>query len=127
MESTIYYFNCWYIVLPIIKIVCLFADLLKKSAPSRIVHVCSLLHRFGHLDFDNMNCEKGICNIISSSNSLLSHSVDTLVVYSNSKLYNLIGSSEFARRLKGTGMNIFHLNETINLQNIKILLITWHS
>ena len=71
-----------------------------------------------------MNCEKGICNIISSSNSLLSHSVDTLVVYSNSKLYNLIGSSEFARRLKGTGMNIFHLNETINLQNIKILLIT---
>lgn len=67
----------------------LLIDLLKKSAPSRIIHVASILHLLGRLDFNNMNSEKG-------NNMLL--------LYSDSKLYNVLGSNEFAKRLKGTGV-----------------------
>ena len=49
------------------------------------------MHKMGSLDFDNMNCEKGM---------------NILTVYVNSKLYNIIGSNEFARRLEGTGKKI---------------------
>ncbi|XP_012281635.1 retinol dehydrogenase 14 [Orussus abietinus] len=65
----------------------LLIDLLKKSAPSRIVHVSSILHRLGRVECDNMNCEK---------------SFNDLKVYFNSKLYNLICSNEMARRLSET-------------------------
>ncbi|XP_033207588.1 retinol dehydrogenase 14-like isoform X2 [Belonocnema kinseyi] len=67
----------------------LLIDLLRKSAPSRIIHVSSKMHKMGSLDFDNMNCEKGM---------------NILTVYVNSKLYNVIGSNEIARRLEGTGV-----------------------
>ncbi|XP_043472366.1 retinol dehydrogenase 12-like [Leptopilina heterotoma] len=67
----------------------LLIDLLKKSTPSRIVHVASILHLLGRLDFNNMNSEKG-------NNMLL--------LYSDSKLYNVLCSNEFAKRLKGTGV-----------------------
>ena len=43
----------------------------------------------GELDIDNMNGEKSIKS--------------GLKLYSNSKLYNIIGSNEFARRLEGSG------------------------
>ena len=69
----------------------LFTDLLKKSAPSRIVNVSSLLLMIGQLDFNNMNREKDM---------------HYWMVYSNSKLYNLIGSKEFARRLEGSGKKL---------------------
>ncbi|XP_033208619.1 retinol dehydrogenase 12-like isoform X2 [Belonocnema kinseyi] len=65
--------------------------LLKKSAPSRIIHVSSLMHIImGELDFDNMKGEKPITSAAK--------------LYSNSKLYNIIGSNEFARRLEGSGV-----------------------
>ncbi|XP_033231888.1 retinol dehydrogenase 11-like [Belonocnema kinseyi] len=67
----------------------LLIDLLKKSAPSRIIHVSSILHRIGRLDFNNMNCEKGSSQII---------------LYCHSKLYLTIASNEMARRLEGTGV-----------------------
>ncbi|XP_051159979.1 retinol dehydrogenase 12-like [Leptopilina boulardi] len=67
----------------------LLIDLLKKSAPSRIIHVSSILHILGRLDFDNMNSEK-------------SHNMTTL--YCDSKLYNVLGSNEFAKRLEGSGV-----------------------
>lgn len=67
----------------------LLIDLLKKSAPSRIIHVSSMMHRMGRLDFDNMNFEKG---------------VNGFMIYNVSKLYNIIGSNEFAKRLEGTGV-----------------------
>lgn len=69
----------------------MFPDLLRKSAPSRIVHVSSMIHKIGRLDFDNMKCER-------SKNSLM--------IYANCKLYNVIGSNEFARRLAGSGNSI---------------------
>lgn len=49
------------------------------------------MHRLGRLDFENMNCEKG---------------ANGFMAYNNSKLYNIIGSNEFARRLEGSGNNI---------------------
>ena len=46
----------------IIYTVCFFNDgkgLLKKSAPSRIIHVSSMAHAFTkHLHLDNLNSEK---------------------------------------------------------------------
>ena len=68
-----------------------FTELLKKSAPSRIIHVSSMVHKIGRLDFDNMNCE---------------HGTSGFMIYANSKLYNVIGSNEFAKRLEGSGKPI---------------------
>nr|CAD7452038.1 unnamed protein product [Timema tahoe] len=62
--------------------------LLRDSAPSRIVNVSSLLHKYCKLDLENLNCEK---------------SFNKTDVYSVSKLNNILMTSELSRRLKGTG------------------------
>lgn len=63
-------------------------ELLKKSAPSRIVMVSSLLHKFAKFDIDNLNFEKWF---------------DINQVYSCSKLANVLTANVLARKLKGTG------------------------
>nr|CAD7394377.1 unnamed protein product [Timema cristinae] len=65
------------------------AGLLKESAPSRIVNVSSLMHKYCKLDLENLNCEK---------------SFNKTDVYSVSKLNNILMTSELSRRLKGTGV-----------------------
>nr|CAD7449058.1 unnamed protein product [Timema bartmani] len=67
----------------------LLAGLLRDSAPSRIVNVSSLLHKYCKLDLENLNCEK---------------SFNKTDVYSVSKLNNILMTSELSRRLKGTGV-----------------------
>eukprot|EP00058_Branchiostoma_floridae_P026710 XP_002612201.1 hypothetical protein BRAFLDRAFT_115143 [Branchiostoma floridae] len=68
----------------------LLLDLLKKSAPSRVVTVSSLGHAFtSGIDFDDINYEKDY----SSRES-----------YRRSKLANVLFSRELARRLEGTGV-----------------------
>ncbi len=64
-------------------------DLLKASAPSRIVSVATGGHRMGWLDFDNLQGEK-----------LYSR----YVAYGTSKLCNIMFTYELARRLDGTGV-----------------------
>ncbi|XP_035686781.1 retinol dehydrogenase 13-like [Branchiostoma floridae] len=65
----------------------LLLDLLKKSAPSRVVTVSSLGHTFtSGIDFDDINYEKDY----SSRES-----------YRRSKLANVLFSRELARRLEG--------------------------
>ncbi len=64
-------------------------DLLKASAPSRIVSVASGGHRMGWLDFDNLQGEK-----------LYSR----YVAYGTSKLCNIMFTYELARRLDGAGV-----------------------
>ncbi|KAJ7999686.1 hypothetical protein DPEC_G00196980 [Dallia pectoralis] len=69
----------------------LLLDLLKRSAPSRIVNVSSAMHRHGKVDFshfqsDNLN--------------------DGLSVYNHTKLHNVICSNELARRLQGSGVSV---------------------
>lgn len=64
-------------------------DLLKVSAPARIINVASEAHRSGRINFDDLQGEK-------------KHS--GFRAYSQSKLANVLFTYELARRLDGTGV-----------------------
>jgi NAD(P)-dependent dehydrogenase (short-subunit alcohol dehydrogenase family) len=63
-------------------------DLLKASAPSRIVNVASDAHLRGHIDFDDLQSEK--------------KPYRRMQVYCQSKLANVLFTYALARRLEGT-------------------------
>ncbi|KAM8867263.1 retinol dehydrogenase 12-like [Synchiropus picturatus] len=65
-------------------------DLMKQSAPARIVFVSSVMHRKGQVDFSHFHGEN------------LRYHRD--VAYNHTKLHNVICSNEFARRLQGSGV-----------------------
>jgi NAD(P)-dependent dehydrogenase (short-subunit alcohol dehydrogenase family) len=67
----------------------LLLDLLKASAPSRIINVSSGSHERAKMDFDNLQGEKHYGG---------------MQAYSRSKLANLLFTYELARRLEGTGV-----------------------
>jgi NAD(P)-dependent dehydrogenase (short-subunit alcohol dehydrogenase family) len=67
----------------------LLLDLLKTSAPSRVVTVSSVAHQRGQLDFQNLQGEKRFTGYGA---------------YSLSKLANVLFSGELAERLEGTGV-----------------------
>jgi len=69
----------------------LLLDLLKASAPSRIVNVSSAEQRNGTIDFDDLQAEKGY---------------KTAKAYGQSKLANVLFTYELARRLEGTGVTV---------------------
>jgi len=64
-------------------------DLLKASAPSRIVSVSSTVHKYGNLDFDNLQGETKFT---------------MFGAYKNSKLCNVAFTYALARRLEGSGV-----------------------
>jgi NAD(P)-dependent dehydrogenase (short-subunit alcohol dehydrogenase family) len=64
-------------------------DLLKSSAPSRVVNVASEAHRGMRLDFEDLENRK---------------SYSGFRVYGQSKLMNILFTAELARRLAGTGV-----------------------
>jgi NAD(P)-dependent dehydrogenase (short-subunit alcohol dehydrogenase family) len=64
-------------------------DLLKSSAPARIVNVASSAHLRGRIDFDDPNLENGY---------------DGWKAYARSKLANVLFTYELARRIEGTGV-----------------------
>lgn len=66
----------------------LLIDLLKRTAPSRVVVVASSLYRFARVDLDNLN------------------PLDTIPVYLYyvSKCANIMFTQELAKRLEGTGV-----------------------
>ena len=67
-------------------------DKLKRSAPSRVVNVSSIAHKWtGPLDLSNLNFEKYF---------------DETKVYFNTKLELVVFTRELARRLDGTGLQI---------------------
>ncbi|MBZ0296053.1 MAG: SDR family oxidoreductase [Anaerolineae bacterium] len=71
-------------------------DMLRASAPARIVNTSSQAHRMtGELHFDDLQHE---------------HGYNAWNVYSQSKLMNILFTVELARRLEGTGVtaNSFH-------------------
>jgi NAD(P)-dependent dehydrogenase (short-subunit alcohol dehydrogenase family) len=70
----------------------LLLDLLKASAPARIVNVSSGAHTGTEsMDFDNLQGEKRFAG---------------MGAYSQSKLANLLFTYELARRLKGSGVTV---------------------
>ncbi len=68
----------------------LLLDLLKKSAPSRIVNVASEAHRGGQIYFDDPNLERT--------------PYAGFRAYNQSKLANILFTRELSRRLEGTGV-----------------------
>jgi NAD(P)-dependent dehydrogenase (short-subunit alcohol dehydrogenase family) len=68
---------------------CALIDRLKAAAPSRIVSTASNAHRGAHLDFADLQGEKGS---------------DGYKAYGRSKLCNILFTRELARRLAGTGV-----------------------
>src|SRR5262245_56797304 len=68
----------------------LLLDVVKKSAPSRIVTVASIAHGHGTLDFDNLGFDRGRYGMMRA--------------YARSKLANVLFAAELSRRLAGTGV-----------------------
>jgi retinol dehydrogenase 14 len=69
----------------------LLLDLLKRSAPARIINVASNGHYGGTLDFDDLGFERGY---------------QIMRAYSRSKLAEVLFTRELARRLSGTGVTV---------------------
>lgn len=70
----------------------LLLDIMKRSAPARIVVVSSVLHFFGSIDFDNLNLEKSV--------------PEPFFTYSKSKLANVLMVKELSRRLAGSEITV---------------------
>ena len=69
--------------------------LLKSSAPARIVNVASDAHRFGRIDWDDLQSERRYRGLPI---------VGAMRVYGTSKLLNILFTQELARRLEGSGV-----------------------
>jgi retinol dehydrogenase 12 len=69
----------------------LLLDMLRASAPSRIVNVASIAHLRGDLDFADLEMRRGY---------------RPFRAYARSKLANLLFTYELARRLEGTGVTV---------------------
>ena len=69
----------------------LLLDVIKSSAPARIINVSSGLHKRAKIDFDNLQAEK---------------SYKHMRVYGQTKLENVLFTKELARRLDGTGVTV---------------------
>ncbi len=67
----------------------LLLGVLKKSAPSRVVMVSSVSHYGGHIDFDDLQMEKGY---------------RVMKAYGRAKLAQVLFTHELAKRLEGTGV-----------------------
>jgi retinol dehydrogenase 12 len=74
----------------------LLLERLKASSPSRIITTSSVAHRGAHINFYDLQFERGRYN--------------GLQAYRQSKLANILFTKELARRLQGTGVtsNCFH-------------------
>jgi NAD(P)-dependent dehydrogenase (short-subunit alcohol dehydrogenase family) len=72
-------------------------DLLKSSAPARIITTASGAHHGAHIPFDDLNADHG-------------YPAMGYRRYGETKLANILFTAELARRLQGTGVtaNCFH-------------------
>ncbi|XP_017014764.2 retinol dehydrogenase 13-like [Drosophila takahashii] len=73
----------------------LLLDVLKKTAPSRIVVVSSGAHTHGSINVDDLNSEK---------------SYGKIAAYTQSKVANILFTRELAKRLEGTGVTVNSLH-----------------
>ncbi|CAH0725165.1 unnamed protein product, partial [Brenthis ino] len=90
----------------------LLLPILKSSAPSRIINVSSMIHKYAEMNFENLNMEKYWSDYL---------------VYANSKLYLNLMTIELSRRLQGTNVTVNALHPgvaaTKNLRIIKTDII----
>jgi NAD(P)-dependent dehydrogenase (short-subunit alcohol dehydrogenase family) len=70
----------------------LLLHLLTKSAPSRIINVSSAAHKYGKIDFEDLQGEKRKSRFMG--------------LYGSSKLALMLVSYELSRRLEGTGVTL---------------------
>jgi len=70
----------------------LLLDVLKKSAPSRIINVSSAAHRMAKMDFDDLQSEKMKYRLMK--------------IYGASKLALMLFSYELSRKLEGTSVTV---------------------
>lgn len=73
----------------------LLIDLIKRSAPARIINVSSMAHSWGTINLDDINSEKGY-----NKNK----------AYSQSKLANVLFTRSLAKMLEGTGVTAHSLH-----------------
>lgn len=73
----------------------LLLDVLKQSAPSRIVNLSSFVAKEGHINFEDLNTEKPY---------------DKWKAYTQSKLMNIMFTYELARRVEKIGINVNAVN-----------------
>lgn len=71
----------------------LLLPLLKQSAPARIVNVSSGLYSIGKIDLNNLNMEK-----------VKESQLNEYQLYANTKLCNILMTTELSRRLQQTGV-----------------------
>ncbi|KAK1176633.1 retinol dehydrogenase 12-like [Acipenser oxyrinchus oxyrinchus] len=82
----------------------LLLDLMKRSAPARIVNVSSANHWRGVVDFSHFHGEN------------LTYLLDS--VYNHTKLHNILCTNELARRLQGTGVTANSLHPGIVMTEV---------
>ncbi|XP_046388350.1 retinol dehydrogenase 12-like [Ischnura elegans] len=75
---------------------CLLLHRICSTPEARIINVSSMAHRWGNFDFDDMQLEKG------------SHS--PTATYGRSKLANILFTKSLAKKLEGTGVNVYALH-----------------
>jgi NAD(P)-dependent dehydrogenase (short-subunit alcohol dehydrogenase family) len=83
----------------------LLLNVLKASAPSRIVNVSSNLHSAGRFEANNVEAEKG-------------YGIGGVAQYNNTKLFNMLFTFELARRLEGTGVTVNALHPGVIATNL---------
>jgi NAD(P)-dependent dehydrogenase (short-subunit alcohol dehydrogenase family) len=81
----------------------LLLEVLEKSAPSRIINVSSASHYSGHMNFDDLQMEKGY---------------GVMKAYSQAKLAQVLFTHELSRRLDGTGVTVNSLHPGAVATNI---------
>lgn len=84
----------------------LLLDLLKRSAPARVVFVSSMMHSmYARLDVDDLVHDRLV-------------PYDHLVAYSNTKLCNILTANHLAKILRGTGVTVNSLHPGAVLTDI---------
>ncbi|XP_056594658.1 retinol dehydrogenase 12 [Triplophysa dalaica] len=73
----------------------LLMDLLKHSAPSKVINVSSLAHSMGKINFEDLNSEK---------------SYHPVMAYVQSKLANVLFTRELARKVEEIGVSVYAVN-----------------
>jgi len=86
----------------------LLLEMLKQSAPARVVVVASQVHHSGQINFNDLQLERGYSGPKA---------------YSNSKLANVLFANELAARLAGTGVTVNSLHPGVI--NTKLLRAGW--